>query len=64
MIYMSRTIDLVKKYGAVVVTPEYRLCFHAFDMLLPFKKVSKQAIAEFEKQYLEACKKYYAKQDK
>ena len=25
MIYMSRAIDLVKKYGAVVVTPEYRL---------------------------------------
>ena len=30
----------------------------------PFKKVSKQAIAEFERQYLEACKKYYAEQDK
>ena len=25
MIYMSRAIDLVKKYGAVAVTPEYRL---------------------------------------
>lgn len=25
MIYMSRAIELVKKYGAVVVTPEYRL---------------------------------------
>jgi len=25
MIYMSRAISLVKKYGAVVVTPEYRL---------------------------------------
>ena len=25
MIYMSRAIHLVKKYGAVVVTPEYRL---------------------------------------
>lgn len=25
MIYMSRALDLVKKYGAVVVTPEYRL---------------------------------------
>ena len=41
MIYISRAIDLVKKYGAVVVTPEYRL-----------------SKAEFEKQYLEACKKY------
>ena len=25
MIYMSRALNLVKKYGAVVVTPEYRL---------------------------------------
>ncbi|NCD09656.1 MAG: steryl acetyl hydrolase [Negativicutes bacterium] len=25
MIYMSRAMNLVKKYGAVVVTPEYRL---------------------------------------
>ncbi|MBQ6834849.1 MAG: alpha/beta hydrolase fold domain-containing protein [Lachnospiraceae bacterium] len=25
MIYMSRAMDLVKKYGAVVITPEYRL---------------------------------------
>ena len=25
MIYMSRALPLVKKYGAVVVTPEYRL---------------------------------------
>ena len=32
-------------------------------MLLPFKKVSKQAIAEFERQYMEACKKYYAEQN-
>ena len=25
MIYMSRALNLVRKYGAVVVTPEYRL---------------------------------------
>ena len=29
MIYMSRAIDLVKKYGAVAVTPEYRLALKA-----------------------------------
>ena len=29
MIYMSRAIDLVKKYGAVVITPEYRLARHS-----------------------------------
>lgn len=29
MIYMSRALSLVKKYGAVVVTPEYRLSTEA-----------------------------------
>ena len=29
MIYMSRALPLVKKYGAVVVTPEYRLSHKA-----------------------------------
>ena len=29
MIYMSRALPLVKKYGAVVVTPEYRLAGQA-----------------------------------
>lgn len=36
--------------------------FHAYDMLLPFKKISKKAIAEFEKQYLHAVEHYFAKQ--
>lgn len=36
----------------------YENCFHAFDMLMPFKKISKKAIAEFEKQFLIACEKY------
>ena len=31
-------------------------------MLLPFKKVSKQAIAAFERQYLRACERYFAQQ--
>ena len=29
MIYMSRALPLVKKYGAVVITPEYRLSWQA-----------------------------------
>ena len=57
-------IENLKKAGVEASVDVYPNCFHAFDMLLPFKKVSKQAIAEFEKQYLEACKKYYAEQDK
>lgn len=57
-------IENLKKAGVEASVDVYPNCFHAFDMLLPFKKVSKQAVAEFEKQYLEACKKYYAEQDK
>ena len=29
MIYMSRALNLVREYGAVVVTPEYRLSVEA-----------------------------------
>ena len=57
-------IENLKKDGVEANVDVYPNCFHAFDMLLPLKKVSKQAIAEFERQYLEACKKYYAEQDK
>jgi len=57
-------IENLKKAGVEASVDVYPNCFHAFDMLLPFKKVSKQAIAEFEKHYLEACEKYYARQDK
>ena len=57
-------IENLKKAGVEASVDVYPNCFHAFDMLLPFKKVSKQAIAEFERQYLEACEKYYAEQDK
>ena len=29
MVHMSRAVDLVKKFGAVVVSPGYRLAFAA-----------------------------------
>ncbi|MBO5159960.1 MAG: hypothetical protein J6B94_10300 [Lachnospiraceae bacterium] len=40
----------------------YPKCFHAFDMMVPFSKISKKAIAEFEKQYCYAVKHYFAPQ--
>lgn len=55
-------INNLKKAGVEADVDVYPNCFHAFDMLLPFKKVSREAIAKFEKSYLEACEKYYAKQ--
>lgn len=57
-------IENLKKAGVEACVDVYPNCFHAFGMLLPFRKVSKQAIVEFEKHYLEASKKYYAEQDK
>lgn len=55
-------IENLKKTGIEANVDIYPNCFHAFDMLLPFKKVSKKAIAEFERQYLIACERYYAEQ--
>ena len=55
-------IDNLKKAGVEASVDIYPECFHAFDMLLPFKKISKKAIAEFERQYLLACQRYFAPQ--
>lgn len=56
-------IDNLKKANVEAKVDVYHNCFHAFDMLLPFKKISKIAIKEFEKQFLIALEKYEAKQD-
>lgn len=56
-------IDNLKSAGIEAKVDVYQNCFHAFDMLTPFRKVSKEAIAKFEKEYLNACEKYYAKQN-
>ncbi len=55
-------IDNLKKAGVEAKVDVYPNCFHAFDMLTPFRRVSKKAIAEFEKQYLYAVEKYFAEQ--
>ena len=57
-------IDNLKKAGVEAEVDIYPDCFHAFDMLLPFKKISRQAAARFEQKYFEACGKYYAVQFK
>lgn len=57
-------INNLKNAGVKAKTDVYPKCFHAFDMLLPFKKVSKKAIVEFERQYLYAVKHYFAEQKK
>ncbi len=56
-------IENLQNAGVTAHVDVYPMGFHAFDMLLPFRKISKQAIAEFEKQYLYAAEHYFAPQD-
>ena len=55
-------IDNLQKAGIEASVDIYPNCFHAFDMLLPFKKISKQAAQKFEEMYLNACEHYFAEQ--
>ena len=52
----------LKKAGIKAKVDVYPNCFHAFDMFLPFSKISRKAIAKFEKEYLYAVEHYYAEQ--
>ena len=56
-------VENLKKAGVEAKVDVYEKCFHSFDMILPYKKKSKKAIAEFEKQYLYAVENYFAKQN-
>lgn len=56
-------VENLKKAGIPASVDVYPNCFHAFDMLTPMRKISKQAAAEFEKQYLYAAEHYFAEQN-
>ena len=47
-------IDNLKKAGIPAKVDVYPTGFHAFDMLLPFRKISREAIRKFEQEYLDA----------
>ena len=55
-------IENLQKANVPARVDVYPSGFHAFDMLLPFRKISKAAIREFEKQYLYAAENYRAAQ--
>ena len=56
-------IENLKRAGLPAHVDIYPTGFHAFDMLLPFRKISKRAVSEFERQYLYAAKHYIAPQE-
>lgn len=55
-------IKNLKKAGVPARVDVYDTGLHAFDMLMPFRTISKQAAFEFEKQFLYAQEHYFAKQ--
>jgi len=55
-------VENLQKAGVEAKVDVYPGCFHAFDMLLPFLKVSKQAAKVFETEYLFAAEHYFAPQ--
>ncbi len=56
-------VEELKKAGVHAHVDVYPTGFHAFDMLTPFRKISRRAIAEFERQYLMAVDRACAQQD-
>ena len=56
-------IDNLRRAGVEADVDVYPGLFHAFDMMLPCLKVSKQAGAEFEKRFEYAAEHYFAIQD-
>lgn len=56
-------IAALQEAGVTAHVDVYPTGFHAFDMLLPFRKISRQAAEAFEKQYLYAAEHYTAPQE-
>lgn len=50
-------VENLKKAGVNAHVDIYPTGFHAFDMLTPFRRVSRRAIAEFERQFCIAAKR-------
>jgi len=56
-------IQRLQEAGIPAHVDVYPTGFHAFDMLLPFRKISRKAVAAFEQQYLYAAEHYTAEQE-
>lgn len=63
--FYAETLAYVKNLRTAGVEAEvdvYPGLFHAFDMLLPFLKVSRQAAEQFERHFVYAQRHYFARQ--
>lgn len=56
-------VEKMKEAGVPAHVDVYPTGFHAFDMLMPLRGISRRAIAAFEKQYLYAAEHYLAMQE-
>lgn len=56
-------IEDLNKAGVPAHVDVYKTGFHAFDILLPFRYISKQAAEKFETQFLYAQENYFATQE-
>ena len=56
-------VERLQSAGVEASVDVYPTSMHAFDMLAPFRKISKEAIARFEEKYLYAVQHYFADQD-
>ena len=61
---MTITNGVLQQAGVEASIDVYPRWFHAYDMLLPFTKISKLAIQRFESHYLYAVEHYFASQKK
>ena len=55
-------VENLQKAGVPATVDVYPSGFHAFDILLPFRKNSRQAVNAFEQQFLYAREHYFARQ--
>ena len=53
-------IENLKKAGVKAMADVYPDCFHAFDMMRPYWKVSKKAVRRFERVYQYAAEHFFA----
>ena len=56
-------IGNLKRAGVEASLDVYRGWFHAYDMIFPFTRKSREAIRRFEEQYLYATEHYFAPQE-